>query len=251
MSPSTHSTRILAVTLCITSPIQRAVFVSASLLLTLLALPQGRADEPKTPSPSADQPAQLLDKVQTFYAGASDFLADFKQTYTYHIYGRKKVSTGRVFFKKPSKMRWDYEAPIKRVFVADGSTLWVYEPEESQVFKRDLSSAQLPVALRFMKGEGKLSEDFIVTQVNPGADEGYSVLHLKPRVPSPDFVSLQLTVNRESGAVSSSMLTDPTQNTNRIDFVDVKVNQSLPDAGFSFTPPAGVRVIDEATASPR
>ena len=220
-------------------------------MLTLLVLPQSRANDAKEPSPSEDQSAQLLDKVQMFYAGASDFLANFRQTYTYRIYGRKKVSTGRVFFKKPAKMRWDYEAPIKRVFVADGATLWVYEPEESQVFKRDLNSAQLPVALRFMKGEGKLSEDFIVTQVSVGPTVGHSVLHLKPRVPSPDFVSLQLTVNRESGAVNSSMLTDPTQNTNRIDFVDVKVNQSLPDAGFSFTPPEGVRVIDEATTSPR
>ena len=198
-----------------------------------------------------DQTAQLLDKVQSFYAGASDFQADFKQTYTYRIYGRKKVSTGRVYFKKPSKMRWDYEVPIKRIFVADGSHLWVYEPEEAQVFKRTLNSSQLPVALRFMKGEGKLSEDFIVTRVTATTQKNHSVIHLKPRVPSPDFVLLQITINRDTGAVSSSMLTDPTQNTNRIDFVGVKVNQGLPDAGFSFTPPEGVQVIDEAATSPR
>ena len=198
-----------------------------------------------------DQTTQLLDKVQSFYASASDFQADFKQTYTYHIYGRKKVSTGRVYFKKPSKMRWDYEVPIKRIFVADGSHLWVYEPEEAQVFKRTLNSSQLPVALRFMKGEGKLSEDFIVTRVTTTTQENRAILHLKPRVPSPDFVLLQITINKDTGAVSSSMLTDPTQNTNRIDFVEVKVNQGLPDAGFSFTPPEGVQVIDEAATSPR
>jgi len=219
-------------------------------MLSILCIhPRGSADDTKT-APTSDAAAQLLEKVQSFYAQASDFQADFKQTYTYHIYGRKKVSTGRVFFKKPSKMRWDYEAPIKRVFVADGATLWVYEPEEAQVFKRNLNSAQLPVALRFMKGEGKLSEDFMIIKISSGPTARHSVLHLKPRVPSPDFTSLQLTIDRTHGAVSSSMLTDPTKNTNRIDFVDVKVNQSLPDAGFSFTPPEGVRVIDEATTSP-
>ena len=228
------------------------IMTSLSLFMFLMftTLTTGQAEDPSA-GQDTDQSAHLLERVQSFYAGASDFQANFKQTYTYRIYGRKKVSTGRVFFKKPAKMRWDYEIPIKRVFVADGSTLWVYEPEEAQVFKRTLNSTQLPVALRFMKGEGKLSEDFIVTKITAGDTAGHSVLHLKPRVPSPDFTSLQLTINQETGAVSSSMLTDPTQNTNRIDFVEVKVNQSLPDAGFSFTPPEGVQVIDEATASPR
>ena len=212
------------------------IITSLGLIITLMLtmLTAGQAEGPATDQ-TPDKPAQLLEKVQSFYAEASDFQAKFKQTYTYRIYGRKKVSNGRVFFKKPAKMRWDYEAPIKRVFVADGSTLWVYEPEEAQVFKRTLNSTQLPVALRFMKGEGKLSEDFIVIKVTAGDIAGHSVLHLKPRVPSPDFISLQLTINQETGAVTSSMLTDPTQNTNRIDFVEVKVNQSLPDAGFSFT----------------
>ena len=57
-------------------------------------------------------------------------------------------------------MRWDYAEPTPKVFVADGKTLWVYEPTENQVFKRDLKSAQLPVALAFMSGEGELTKSF-------------------------------------------------------------------------------------------
>lgn len=258
------------------STLRTSVF-GASLLITALTAPViGSAQEPTQPqptpvkaAPAEETPAKaaptqeasaekapaesstvseavLLERVQSFYASAQDFKADFKQTYTYHVYGRKKVSTGRVFFKKPAKMRWDYETPSQRVFVADGKTLWVYEPEEAQVFKRDLSSAQLPVALRFMKGEGKLSDDFTVTNMSAGSQPDHSNLHLKPKVPSPDFTELQLTVSHKTGEVSSSLLIDPTQNTNRIEFMNVKVNQDLPDAGFSFTPPAGVRVIDEA-----
>ena len=189
----------------------------------------------------------LLGKVQTFYASAKDFSAEFKQTYTYSIYGRKKISTGKVYFKKPSKMRWDYETPTQRVFVADGKTLWVYEPEEAQVFKRDLSSAQLPIALRFMEGNARLDQEFIVQKISQEEQGPIVILLLKPKVPSPDFTSLELRVNEVNGEVKSSILVDPTENRNRIDFVEVKVNQDLPETGFSFTPPNGVRVIDEET----
>ena len=188
---------------------------------------------------------QILEKVQKFYAEASDFKADFKQTYTYKIYGRKKVSTGKVYFKKPAKMRWDYEMPTQRVFVADGKTLWVYEPEEAQVFKRALSSAQLPIALRFMRGDAQLDQEFNIKDLTPIKEEGVIKLKLSPKSPSPDFETLELSVDPLNGQVRSSALVDPTGNINRIDFVAVKVNQALPNNGFSFTPPEGVRIIDE------
>ncbi len=191
----------------------------------------------------------ILSRVQAFYAQATDFKAEFKQTYTYHIYGRKKLSTGTVYFKKPAKMRWDYEVPTQKVFVADGETLWVYEPEESQVFKRDLSSAQLPVALRFMRGDASLDKEFNVQPIEETEESEVIPLILTPKSPSPDFKTLELHVRRKDGQVQSSVLIDPTGNRNRIDFVDVRVNQSLPNSGFSFTPPEGVRVIDEE--SPR
>ena len=200
----------------------------------------------KAESPQLD-PA-LMEKVvggvQRFYADAQDFQADFHQTFTYKIYQRKKQSTGKVFFKKPALMRWDYEVPHQRLFIADGATLWVYEPEEAQVFKRDLASAQLPVALRFMKGEGKLTDDFNVSSITQ-SEEGYE-LSLLPKRPSSEYRELKLHIAAERFNVTASVLIDPVGNSNHITFVDAKVNSSLPSEGFSFTPPEGVRVIGDS-----
>ena len=234
--------------------IRSNVVFSASLLVIIgltshslvFATPKG--EEGEQPTAKVLESAEvLLGRIQSFYAKATDFKADFKQTYTYQIYGRQKISTGKVYFKKPSRMRWDYETPNRRIFVADGSTLWVYEPDEAQVFKRDLASAQLPVALRFMKGEGELTTDFEVDQIRKGTQEDEMSITLKPRVASPDFTQLTLVIKKAVGEVVASVLVDPTENTNRIDFVDVQVNQNLPESGFSFSPPKGVRVINEST----
>lgn len=244
------SSLILCLNLSVTSCLVLCSPISAQPTEPALAKDLGVTQEtpnavPKTSEMNAQKNDSILAKVQSFYASAADFKSDFKQTYTYKIYGRKKISTGTVFFKKPAKMRWDYETPSQRVFVADGETLWVYEPEEAQVFKRSLSSAQLPIALRFMRGDAQLDREFTIKNMIHDESEGVMTLSLAPKQPSADFDLLELRVDQNSGQVRSSTLIDPTGNTNRIDFVSVNVNQDLPNSGFSFTPPDGVRVIDE------
>ena len=194
------------------------------------------------------QASNLLNGIQNFYSKINDFQANFTQTFTYKIYAKQKRSHGKVYFKKPSKMRWDYQKPSKRLFIADGAHLWVYEPDEAQIFKRDMKRAQLPVALRFMKGEGDLASDFIASK--PILNGEYYTLTLTPKEPSSEYQQLKLTVHSTTFEVSASELIDPVGNTNHIHFTNVKVNSALPDKGFQFTPPPGVHVIGESSLTP-
>ncbi|MSP72383.1 MAG: outer membrane lipoprotein chaperone LolA [Myxococcales bacterium] len=193
-----------------------------------------------TPPPS---PSDVVSGVQRFYQDSKDLKADFTQTYVYKVYGREQVSSGKVYLKKPDRMRWDYVVPVPKLFVADGETLWVYEPAENQVFKRGLKSSQLPVALTFMSGRGRLDEAFTPQLLAPKRP-GTFQLQLIPKVNEGDYQSLELTVDMKSFAVLESTVVDPVGNTNTVVFKNVEVNRGLPDKGFVFTPPAGVRVLN-------
>lgn len=186
----------------------------------------------------------VLKGIQGFYAEAKDLKANFIQTYTYTVYGRKQISKGTVFFKKPGKMRWDYQTPTPKVFVADGETLWVYEPAENQVFKRSMRSAQLPVALTFMSGKGDLAEAFDATLIKAPDAETLRV-ELIPKKTEGDYKALRLTVDKASFAVKASTVVDPVGNTNQIVFENMRSNVGLPDAGFVFKVPEGTRVITQ------
>ena len=94
---------------------------------------KANASQASTMKSRADE---ILAGIQSFYGQTADLKSDFIQTYTYKVYNRTQISKGRVFFKKPGMMRWDYAEPTPKVFVADGETLWVYEPNENQVWKR-------------------------------------------------------------------------------------------------------------------
>ena len=101
--------------------------------------------------------------MQKRYDAASDFRARFTQTLTSTAMGRKTNSAGGVMFKKPGRMRWDYDKPEKATYVSDGGVLWLYEPEDQQAFKQELKASQLPAALAFLTGKGKLAAEFDIT----------------------------------------------------------------------------------------
>ena len=71
----------------------------------------------------AEEPAPLdaraiVTLVQTFYDQTQTLQATFQQTRYTRLYDRYDRASGTVVFKKPGKMRWDYEKPNGQVFVS-------------------------------------------------------------------------------------------------------------------------------------
>ncbi|EQD74169.1 Outer membrane lipoprotein carrier protein LolA [mine drainage metagenome] len=43
------------------------------------------------------------------------------------------VSRGVFLFSRPGKFRWEYRSPYPQTLVADGQTLWIWDPDLQQV----------------------------------------------------------------------------------------------------------------------
>src|SRR5580692_5897558 len=142
----------------------------------------------------------VVERVQHRYDGAADFRARFTQTLTSAAMGRKTNSSGTVLFKKPGRMRWDYEKPERSTYVSDGNLLWLYEPEDRQAFKQALKASQLPAALAFLTGKGKLAAEFDVTAAGktPYGAPGDYLLSLSPKVAEPQVKTILFVVDPQS-----------------------------------------------------
>jgi outer membrane lipoprotein carrier protein len=188
----------------------------------------------------------VVQKVQRRYDSAADFRARFTQTLTSVAMGRKTNSAGSVMFKKPGRMRWDYEKPERATYVSDGNTLWLYEPDDQQAFKQSLSASQLPAALAFLTGKGRLADEFDISLVDksPYAAPGDYVLSLSPKAAEPQVKRLLFVVDPKTFDVRESVITDGQGNVNDLTFADIKTNTKIPESDFKWSPPAGVRVID-------
>jgi outer membrane lipoprotein carrier protein len=228
------------------------------------------ATKPATPAPAAAAPAvkapapagkvaegppdlrTVLERMQKRYDEAKDFRAHFSQNYLRGTMGRSTLSTGTLAFKKPGRMRWDYDKPEPRMFLSNGQVAWLYEPDGKQAFKQDLKSSQLPAALAFLMGKGKITDEFDVAFAKEGKDAkdklpgrpGDVRLSLSPKQPQSAYKSIVFVVDPQSFLVRESILVDAQGNTNHFVFDDIQVNTKVPDALFKWTPPAGVRVVD-------
>jgi outer membrane lipoprotein carrier protein len=153
-----------------------------------------------------------------------------------------------LMFKKGGLMRWEYARPEKKLFVYDGTTLWVYEPEVPQAFKATANADRLRKALAFLNGEGKIKESYKTEKLDAARynfNSGY-VLKLTPLEKNSPFKKVELYVSSTDFRVVRSVVVDNEGNRNRFDFSDVAQNANLSPALFSFTPPAGVPVVDAA-----
>ena len=222
----------------------------ATISTLVMAMAQPLAAAPPGAGSHLDV-AAVVAKVQKRYDEASDFKARFAQTLTSTALKRTTNSSGQVTFKKPGRMRWDYEKPDKSSYITDGGVLWLYEPEDKQAFKQDLKASQLPSALAFLLGKGKLATEFDIT-FGPergsvpmgGATVKNYVLSLSPKTPQAQVKSILFVVDPRDWFVHQSEITDAQGNTNVIVFSDVVMNSKVPETLFHFTPPAGTRVID-------
>lgn len=219
----------------------------APLALLMAGTPAASpAPGPSTAAPSNLDLQTVIERMQKRYDQAKDFRARFSQNYIRAVVGRSTLSTGTVAFKKPGRMRWDYEKPEARMFVSNGQTLWLYEPTEKQAFKQDLKTSQLPAALAFLMGKGKLSDEFDVAfakDAKQGRPGDYR-LALTPKQPQSAYKSILFVVDPKEFLVRETVLVDPQGNSNHFIFDDLQVNDKVPDALFKWAPPAGVRVVD-------
>jgi len=216
----------------------------AAVGTAILVVPPARGQEGGAPPQRTVD--EVVAKVQEFYEATTDYQADFHQTYFHRLFNKLQRSSGRVFFKKPGRMRWEYDHPERKLFVSDGDTLWVFEPEAQQAFRQSLADSQLPTAITFLAGGGDLRRDFrprLIPSAPQGFPRGY-VLELRPRRPSPAFERLLFFVDASSFQVVRTLVLDSAGNRNRMDFSAVHLNTSVPEARFHFTPPRGTRIID-------
>jgi outer membrane lipoprotein carrier protein len=201
------------------------------------------------PGPSGDKPPAeaFARSVQQHYDAVHDFSADFTHAYEGGALKRQTTERGTVLVKKPGRMRWDYTAPEKKLFVSDGRKIYFYVPADKQVTVSSMPSedkASTPIL--FLAGKGNLARDFAVSYIESFAGPPDSVaLKLVPKAKTPEFDSLVLVVDRRTLALRMLVAHDAQAGTSTFTFSNLKENVGLSDNQFTFSIPRGADVITQ------
>lgn len=193
----------------------------------------------------------ILDKIQTQYDMHKDFRAKFFQESLIKSLGKKQKAEGKVYFKKPGKMRWIYTDPFKQEIISDGQILWTYRPEDKQVIVTKMAQAfQSQTPTTFLAGLGNLKRDFQARfdqEPSPGKDY---FLEMTPLEFHGSLEKLFLRVDEKTFNILSAKIQDVIGNVTEIRFADIQFDNHLPDDLFTFSPPQGVEVFRLPGAPP-
>ena len=177
----------------------------------------------------------LLQSVSSLQAQFSQQSYDPKGKATQTLSGEMKV-------KRPGFFRWETQSPSKQLIVANGSVVWVYDPELEQATKQKMDKQVGYTPALLLSGDSKqLDAAFSVSE--DASSAGDSVFTLKPRDKDALFDTLRVSFHGHD--LSGMSLLDNLGQKTEIHFDKVKLNPSLSAATFEFSPPTGTDVIDE------
>lgn len=189
----------------------------------------------------------IVRNVQGWYDNLLDLQADFQQKTFSQTLKNTSEARGKIYFKKPHLIKWEYESPEIQIYIIDQKNFWWYVPEDAQVVKKKAESVlQDATPLSFLAGMGDLQKSFIITLPKEvKADEMGDVLYLNltPRQESVNIKRMQVKLAAKTFQILGMVVVDPYGNTNDIDFINIQINRDLKNEIFHFVPPKGVDII--------
>jgi outer membrane lipoprotein carrier protein len=223
---------------------RHSIACAALLAVAIAGAPlavSGAAQSPvATPLASA---ADIASRVQKRYDTIRDFTADFIHSYEGGVLRRKVVERGVVQIKKPGRMRWDYQSPEKKLFVSDGSQMYLYEVAPNQVTVFPVPKGDdAATAVLFLAGRGNVTRDFTVGH-EAGGNADTHVLRLTPKAPERDYDWLVLHVDRTTYQIRTLSAADAQGGRSTFDFTNIRENTGLADRVFTFSIPRGADVV--------
>ena len=214
---------------------QAALFVFLAVTITARS---GRGE--------SDGPA-LFRRVAEKYSTVRTLSARFRQEVPLQNVGIVRKAAGRLYFQRPLRMRWDYQAPDEQLFLADGRYFYFRPPESPQVFRRKIDEGALggKIPLLLLFGKGDITEYFHVEHAVALPGRGETVLRLVPKGDgAPEVRRVDLVVGDADLAIREIHLYDRLGGANHLYLDDIVMDPSLSVDLFRFREPPGVEVVD-------
>ncbi len=181
---------------------------------------------------------QLLGNVRTLQATFSQRVVD--------LHGNIINDThGKLALMRPGKFRWETQGNDKQTIVADGKSIWIYEPDLAQVTVRPFKNlgADMPALLLSSK-ETVTEKNFTVKMESVTQQESQQALKrflLIPKDKNSTLTGIRLVFKK--GVIDRMEFSNYLNQTTLLQFHAVKMNQNLPLNLFKFNVPKGVDVV--------
>jgi outer membrane lipoprotein carrier protein len=184
--------------------------------------------------------ADPVEVLRGFLRDTPSGKGQFTQTVTAADGQRQKQSAGSFEFLRPNRFRFSYTKPFEQLIVADGTKVWIYDPDLRQASGRRLDAALDSTPAALLAG-GNLERDFLLKA--DGSRDGLDWVLATPRGQEGTIRELRVGFRgREPAAI---VILDSFGQRTRLVFSGFQAGVALSRDSFAFKPPPGTDVIEQ------
>jgi outer membrane lipoprotein carrier protein len=214
------------------------------------------------PLPVGNEASNLAARMETRYRNATTLQATFLERYSENG-AVLRTEAGTAYFRRPGRMRWEYDHPENDLFLIDGKTAWFYVPADHTVTRVPAKQSEdLRTPLALLAGRMKISRICsrveLAERENP-VREGDAVLHCivrgQPKTAAnassaenpfgneaADAIFFE--VNRDNGELARIIVRQPGGIQVEFRFENWRFDPPIPESMFHFEPPPGVAIVN-------
>jgi outer membrane lipoprotein carrier protein len=235
---------------------QVRILRTSAFCLALLATAGATSRGTVTPSrgvvtPSAAKPAQtpdpfgVLEAAGKVYRGSSGICADFQQTLVVPLLGQDVKGRGKLCTRPPGLFSMRFTEPKGDVYLADGTSLWMYRPsaDAKQVIKLALASGPRGVDFYSDFLDSPRSKYKAEYRGKPTVDgKAMHQIALTP-LQKTSYRSAVLWIGAQDSLLRKVEITEENGSVRTVTLASIVLGPKLAADAFRFTPPAGAQVI--------
>lgn len=186
--------------------------------------------------------ATSLDRFAEFIATTLTASGEFEQK----VFDRNKKlvqeSRGTLSFSRPGRFRWTYVKPYAQLIVGDGTRVWIYDEDLSQVTVKKLDQALGSTPAALLAGNNEAVKAFKLS--DRGMRDGLEWLDATPRDKDSSFSRISMGFG--FSGLEAMELVDGFGQLTMLRFSTFKRNGAIDASTFRFSPPKGADVIGES-----
>ena len=196
-----------------------------------------------------DAAGRALDAAVAAYADVRTARATFEQTVTNPLTGTTLRSRGEFEQQRPNRFAFRFTDPAGDVIISDGTQVWLYLPSSTpgQVIRSPLSRD--PAHSLDLIGEffNNPRARYAVADGGAATVDGRStrIVVLAPRGAGASFARARVWIDDLDGRLRQFEAEEPSGVTRVVHITTFSPNAAVPRSAFTFTPPRGVRVVEQ------
>jgi outer membrane lipoprotein carrier protein len=213
----------------------------ASVAILLTVYPSNRL--------AAQDPWPVLDHASQVYQTVTSLSADFVQLITNPMIGAPDTTRGRLYQMRPSRFAMRFTNPKGDRIVADGRFLWLYTPSTTpgQVIRSRIpeygTTGPNLIGQFVEQPRERYSARYL--RADSLSDGVADVIALVPKATDQAYSDAVIWVGREDGLVHRLEIVETSGQRRTVVLQRIRVNDGVPGRELTFSPPAGVRVVDQ------